>query len=373
MNRKFLSTLALVGISFAALADGPPAAPAPLVTVERAVSVTQSAGKKYVGYLEAIEEVELRARISGNINKSHFKEGDLVKEGQLLFELEDTSYRAKVLACKAQIAQIGAELKFAEDNFNRQKTLHGSKAVSQSTLDEAERLLALNKAKLAEAEASLLDAENNLSYCKIFAPISGRIGKATYSQGNYVTPSSDFLADIVRIDPIYARFAISERDFQSIFGNADTLKKQAVIRLTLSDGSTYKHGGKIAFLDNKVDVGTNTLTIWATFENQESLLMPGGFVTVTLARQAERALPGIKLSAMMTGIDRADNQTKNFVYVLDDNNVVSQRFVTPGPLVGGQQLMLDGLKEGEVVIVAGTNKVQPGGTVEPYWPKQTEK
>ena len=239
MRNSTLISVAALLVAVAGLQAAPPAQPAPVVPVEKVESISESAGKKYVGHLEAIEEVELRARISGYINSIKFKEGDLVRKGDLLFELEDTTYRAKVLSAQAQLDQIKAELKYAEDNFNRQKTLRESSAVSQSTMDEAQRLYSLTKAKLHEAEASLLDAENNLSYCKVYAPITGRIGRVTYTQGNYVTPQSEKLADIVQTSPIYANFAISERDYQSLFGNAETLKKTGNIRIMLSDGSTY--------------------------------------------------------------------------------------------------------------------------------------
>lgn len=358
-NSTLISVAALLA-AVAGLQAAPPAQPAPVVPVEKVESISESAGKKYVGHLEAIEEVELRARISGYINSIKFKEGDLVRKGDLLFELEDTTYRAKVLSAQAQLDQIKAELKYAEDNFNRQKTLRESSAVSQSTMDEAQRLYSLTKAKLHEAEASLLDAENNLSYCKVYAPITGRIGRVTYTQGNYVTPQSEKLADIVQTSPIYANFAISERDYQSLFGNAETLKKIGNIRIMLSDGSTYKSPGTVAFIDNKVDLGTNTLTIWAAFDNEEGQLIPGGFVTVVLSRRAEKAFPAVRLSAVMTG------ENGNYIYIVDNENKVVRREVETGPLVGSMQLLRSGAEAGETVIVGGTNKVRPGAVITPF-------
>ncbi|MBS1370779.1 MAG: efflux RND transporter periplasmic adaptor subunit [Lentisphaeria bacterium] len=365
-NRKLVFVAALSAVVIG-LQAAPPNQPPPVVPVEKVESISESAGKKYVGHLEAIEEVEIRARISGNIDSIKFREGDLVKKGELLFELEDTTYRSKVQAARAQVDQIKAELKYAEDNFNRQRTLRESSAVSQSTMDEAQRLYSLNKAKLQEAEATLLDAENNLSYCRIYAPITGRIGRVTYTQGNYVTPQSEKLADIVQSSPIYVNFAISERDFLSLFGSSDTLKKTGNIRLTLSDGTLYKHPGQVAFIDNKVDLGTNTLTIWATFDNSEGQLIPGGFVTVVLSRKAAKPYPAVKLSAVMTGADG------NFIYVVDKENKVVRRKVETGPLVGAMQLLYSGAEPGETVIVGGTNKTAPGRTVEPFWPKEQKK
>lgn len=365
-NNQWILSVALLAAAIG-LKAAPPAQPPPLVSVETVGSISESAGKKYVGHIEAIEEVELRARVSGYLETIKFKEGDLVKKGDLLFEIEDTTYRAKKLSVQAALDQIKAELKYAEDNFNRQRTLRESSAVSQSTLDDAQRLYSLNKAKLHGAEADLLDAENNLTYCKVYAPIAGRIGRVTYTQGNYVTPSSEKLADIVQTSPVYVNFAISERDYLSLFGNAETLKESGKIRLLLSDGSEYKHPGKVAFIDNKVDAGTNTLTIWASFENPDGLLIPGGYVTVILSRVATRAYPAVRLSAVMT------NDKGNFIYIVDKDNKVIPRQVETGALVGSMQLLKSGAEPGETVIVGGTNKVRPGAVVNPFRINEQEK
>lgn len=365
MNQWIFSAALLVAA--AGLQAAPPEQQAPLVSVEKVTSISESAGKKYVGHIEAIEEVEIRARISGNIESINFKEGDLVKKGDLLFVLEDTTYRAHALSARAVLDQIKAEFKYAEDNYNRQKTLRESSAVSQSTLDEAIRLYSLNKAKLKGAEADLLNAENDLSYCKIYAPITGQIGRVTYTLGNYVTPSSEKLADIVQISPVYVNFAISERDYLSLFGNVETLRKSGNIRLILSDGSVYKHPGKVAFIDNKIDTGTNTLSIWTTFDNPENLLIPGGYVTVVLSRLAERSFPAVRLSALMTG------EEGNYVYIVDKENKIIPRNVETGPQVGSMQLLRSGVEPGETVVVGGTNKVRPGAVIRPFWVSESEK
>ena len=182
------------------------------------------------------------------------KEGDIVKKGDLLFELEDTTYRAKEQAAKAKVDQIKAELEYAKINYDRQSGLYKTNAVAKNAFDEADKLYKTTKAQLAEAEATWLDARNDLSYTKVYAPISGRIGKVTYTQGNYVTPSSEKLADIVQVDPIYASFAISERDFRSMFdSDVATMKKTADIRLVLADDTLYPSQGTVAFIDNKID------------------------------------------------------------------------------------------------------------------------
>ncbi len=327
------------------------------VAVEAVREIDESAARKYVGQLEAVEEVELLARVSGNITSVKFKEGDLVKPGQLLFELEDTTYRAKAQAAKAVCDQIKAELKYAESNYERQKGLYDKSATSKSTWEDAERLYFLTKAKYEAAAAELMDAENNLSYTKITSPIAGRIGKMTYTQGNYVTISSNTLADIVQIAPIYATFAISERDFLTLFGDVETMKEKANIRLLLADGSTEVGAGKVALVDNKVDSDTGTMMVWAVFENQDHKLIPGGLVTVELSRKTEKKFPAIRLSGLLT------DQAGSYVLVVGGEGKVERRPVELGSMVGDFQLILKGLKPGETVIVDGTHKARPGAVV----------
>ncbi len=358
-GNKWMFGAALLAAAIGLQAAGPEAQ-APLVTVEKVESISESPGKRYVGHIEAIESVELRARVTGVIESINFKEGDMVKKGDLLFALEDTTYRAQVQAARSTLDQINAELKYAEDNFARQKALRETNTVSQSTFDDAQRLYSLNRAKLHGAEAELLNAENNLSYCKIHAPITGRIGRVSATVGNLVTPTSDSLADIVQVSPVYVSFAISERDYLSLFGDVETLRKSGNIRLTLSDGSVYGHPGKVAFIDNRIDIGTNTLSIWTVFDNPKELLTPGGYVTVALSRVAERAFPAVRLSAIMTGPEG------NYIYVVDAENKVVMRNVETGPQVGSMQVLRSGAEVGETVIIAGTNKVRPGAVIRPF-------
>ncbi len=349
---------------FGAPAGG--AMPAPSVLVEPAIEIDQTAKKSYVGHLLAIEEVDLRARVSGNITAIKFNEGDLVKPGQVLIELEDTTYRAKVQAAEAKCKQIEAELLYAKTNYERQKTLRTNNAVAVSAFDDAQRLYTFTQARLVEAQADLLDAQNNLSYCTISAPIQGRIGKVTYTTGNYVTINSEKLADIVQIAPIYATFAISENDFLTLFGSVENMKKSADITLRQADGKQFPEPGKVHLVDNKVDPETNTIMIWATFENSDLRLLPGGFVTVELSKKINHKVPAVKLSALLN-----DNQG-SYIYVVGPDNVVERRPITVGPMVNNMQTVLSGVTPGEIVIVDGTHKVRPGSPITPVEAAKSE-
>ena len=317
MNR-LLMTLAVLGTISAPL-SAQQRGPVPTVAVEKATLLKDTEVRKYVGHIEAIQSVSLQARISGVIYEIKFKEGELVKKGDLLFVIEDTTYRAQARSAEATLNQIRAELEYAKSDFVRQENLYNKKAVSQAVYEEAKRLLKTTEAKLSQAEAQVLDANNSLSYTKIYAPITGIISKATYTVGNYVTPSSKALADIVQVSPIYTRFAISERDFLKNFGTVPALRKNALVRIQLPDGRVYAKSGKVVLTDNKVDSETGSLTMWAEFENPDRMLVPGGYATVLLSSALNKPMPAVKLSAVIS------TARGSLVYVIGADNKIEAR------------------------------------------------
>lgn len=343
----------------AAKAPERPQMPPATVLVEPALLKENNSFKKYVGHTRAFKKVSLPARVSGVLQEAKFQEGDLVTKGQLLFVIEDTTYRAKARMAQASVAQCKAEMEYAENNYHRQKVLYDKKAVSEAVYDEAIRLRDSCKAKLANAEATLIDAENDLSYTRIYAPIDGRIGKSTYSTGNYVTPSSQVLNDVVAVSPVYLVFSISERDYLDLFGSREKMRTNAAVQVRLANNQLYSHPGKIVIIDNKIDDATGTITVWATLENPDSQLNPGGYTTVYLGRKGQGSYPAVKLSAVMT--DKAGN----YVYTVNSDNKVSRRNIKPGAILGNYQLVESGLQPNELVIVDGTHKTMPGGTVVP--------
>lgn len=359
-----VSALALLG-AFAADKDDSAASepqrkqPPPTVLVEQAHEVASTRARRYVGKLKALYDINLVARISGNIIEQKVAHGDYVDVGQLIFVLEDTTYRAAVDSARAKVKLYEAEARYASSNLERNTTLIGQKAVAESSYEEAVRLHSVAEANLAAAQAELLDAENNLSYTRVYSPIKGRMGKATYSPGNYVTPASDKLATVITIDPVNVDFAISERDYLSIFGSIEAMKKFADVRLILADDSEYPGRGRIVFVDNKVDTGTDTITVRAEFDNPDYRLQPGGLATVLLSRELDRKPVAVRSSAVI--FDR----NGSFVYVIDANNVAARREVQTGELVGDMQIISSGLNPGETVVIDGTHKVRPGEAVMP--------
>ena len=343
----------------AAVIAAPPKQPAIKVLTETVKSSPYTEVRRYVGHVTAYKSVSFPARVSGILQKIHFVEGDMVQKGQLLFEIEDVTYRAKAEQAAAQLKQAEAQLEYAKTDYVRQKDLRATKAVSQAVYEEALRTLRTAEASLANAKAVKLDADNTLSYCKIYAPFTGLIGKAAYSTGNYVTPSGKALADMVQLSPIYVCFALSERDYLDMFGDYKTMQKDARVRYRLADGKEYDKEGFIRLMDNRVDSSTGTITAWSVVENPKIQLIPGGFSTALLSNKNAPSLISVKLSAVMA------NNKGNYVYVLDKDNKIQLRYVKLANVVNGRQFIFSGLNEGETVVTDGTNRVRPGDTAMP--------
>lgn len=332
--------------------------PPAVVQVDTVGEMTAGENKKYVGLIKAVYDVGLIARVSGNIMKQNVPHGAFVEKDQVLFELEDTTYRAAVDAARGKVQQWEAEVNYAECNLQRHTTLKTQQAVAVSSYEEAVRVAETAKAQLAQARAALVEAEDNLQYTRVRSPVKGRMGKGTYSPGNYVTANSSRLATVVSIDPVNVDFAISQRDFLALFGSIDATRQYADIRLVLADGSNYPGRGRVVFVDNKVDSSTDTLTVRAEFDNPDYKLIPGGLVNVLLSRSG-RKYPVIPVTAVMT--DRAGN----YVYVVGPDNTVIRRNVRMGSISGELQAVLSGVRTGETVISDGMHKTRPGFKVEP--------
>lgn len=347
-------------LSFGSIAFGQHQMPPPLVKVETAKSLTETAPKEYIGHVEASEEVDLYSRISGEITDIKFTEGSIVQKDALLITIEDTTYRAKVMAAKAKVAQIEAELEYADSNYNRQSILSEKKAVATSTLEDAKRLVSYTKAHKEEAAAELMDAENNLGYTTIEAPITGRIGEIAFTKGNYVNVESGALAKIVSIDPIDVKFSVSERDFLNLFHSPNSPNPNIKVKLRLPNGEVHNKTGKVTFIDNIVDPETDTIKIGCEFENKDNKLIPGGYVTVLLTEKTDKPMVGVPLSAVMT-----DN-VGNYVYVVGADNKPTRREVTTEGAVNNLSVITNGLKAGERIITDGTHKVIPGMPITPF-------
>ena len=355
---KKISIFSVATIACAVFAAQMPATP---VLVSKVFPVRQNMLKRYVGDLSAVDDVALVPRVSGVIMKQSFVNGDIVKKGQTLFLIENTTYLAQANAAKAKLAQCRAEYEFAKSNLKRLTTLRQQKATSESSFEEAVRLEAATKAAVAAAEAALLDAENNLSYTEIKSPISGKAGKAAVSEFNYVTPNFGNLVTVVSLDPLYVNFSISSRDFLTMFGSFEKFKELAAASIVLADGSVYSEPVEMVFMDNRVDKDTDTIRMRGKIRNKDGKLLPDSLITVKLGRKENREMAGVPVYAVM------NNGKMDYVYVLGEKNIPQLRQVVLGEVQGGTQTVKSGLTVGETVVVDGTHKVRPGVPVSPVY------
>ncbi len=365
--KKFLAlTAVLAGISLplgAADKNGK-AAPRAMrlekVTVAPVGESTDTMNRRLAGTIVAINTYNVVPRVSGDILRQGFADGGLVKKGQLLFEIEDVRYQAAVAAAEAKVAQIKAQVEYAEGNFDRNDKLFKQQAVSLDTRDNIKSILGVLLANLQAAEAELALAKDDLAHTKIYALYDGKTGKSALPPGSYITPATGKLVTITATTPVRVRFAISERDLQSFFGTEAKLRANARVSVKLADGTVYPHPGKITIVDNvSVVQSTDSVQVWAQIDNPDYILHPGAAVTVLLSKEDPAKLPAVPRTAVVF------NQHGAIVYVVNQDNVAEARPVSLGAVNGELQVIHSGVKVGERVIVEGMHKIFPGSKVDP--------
>jgi membrane fusion protein (multidrug efflux system) len=334
----------------AAAQDTPP----PSVVVARATTEDITPQYRFVGRVEAIDQVEIRARIEGVLESRNFEEGAEVAEGELLFFLEREPYEVVVKQRQADLAGARATLIGAEADLARQLELLQRQNVSQARVDSARATEGSARAEVLAAEAELQAAELDLSYTGIYSPISGRIGRARYSIGNLVNPASDPLATVTRVDQLYVSFGVTERQLlEARRRGIDRDNPPVAPSLQLSDGSFYEHDGNLDFLSPEVNQSTDTITARALFPNPDRILWPGQFVSVVLKRKQALTAITVPQASMQNDAEGY------FVLVVNRSDKVEVRRVVAGSQVGTRWAIENGLADGERVIVQGLQKVRP--------------
>jgi len=336
-----------------------PGAMKQVVGVAPVEEVSNVQSRRYTGQVVAQAEVNVVPRVSGEILKIGFKDGDYVKKGQMLYAIEKTQYEAAVKQAEANIAESKARLEYAQSSFERNQTLYEVNAASKDTMESTKSAVDAFKAALAAAEAGLVTAQENLKYTDITAAIDGLVGVTNFTAGNYITPSSGALITIIQMQPIRVRFSISMADFLSGYGSLSALKQNGQVTLKLADGSEYTSGGTIEFLNNEANMKTDAIQVYASFPNADMKLIPGSTVSVTLSKKTGDKMPAVPPSAVMH-----DAQT-SFVYVVGEGNKIERRVIELGDMTKTHQLVKSGLKVGEQVVYQGTHKVMPGDEIVP--------
>lgn len=315
---------------------------------------------RYPGRAEAVETVQLRARVEGFIEKRNFREGADVAKGDLLFVIEQEPYKIVVDQRRAELAAAVATEKNAQADFERKKALSIRNDVSRAALDQSAAELASAEADVLHARAALRAANLDLNYTEIRSPIDGRISRETYSVGNLVSTASDPLATITRFDPIYVTIQVSEKQLIDARKRGIDLDNPPVApALLLSDGTSFPYEGRFEYLSARVDQGTDTITARAEFPNPEKVLLPGQFVSV-LVRQK---VPEFAIAIPQTAVQQDANGY--FALVVDREDTVEMRRITVGRQVDSDWVVNDGLATGERVIVQGIQKATIGKKVNP--------
>lgn len=336
-----------------------PQAPAVvLYTVEKA---DLSVGREYVGRVEPIQAVSLKPQVSGEIEKVHFREGSMVKAGDLLFTLDGREYRATVALRKAELAKAEANYDRALKYDERLKAAD-KRSVSASDLDLSKSDVLQGKAVVEQAKAALRIAEIELGYTRIKAAISGQVGRALFTKGNYVTPSSGELTTIVQKNPIRVTFSLPDKEYldqMETFNSSEKSVYDATIRL--SNGKIYPAKGSRDFENNVMDDRTGTMMISLRFENPQGILVPGAMVRVSVKPAQSRIVSIIPQEAILA------DAVGDFVYCVASEDIATQRRVQLGDEYGTMREVVSGLEPGEKIIFKGLQAIRPGAKVKPIF------
>jgi len=345
-------------------AGAPPAVPVSVATV---ASTEVNTWDEFSGRLEAVERVDVRSRVAGAVQAVHFREGALVKQGELLITIDPAPYAAEVDRAEAQVAAAQARVAFTRSETERSRRLWAEQAIAQRELDERTNASREAEASLRAAQAQLQSARLNLGYTQVRAPVAGRIGKLEVTVGNLVAagPGAPVLTTLVSVSPIYASFDADEqivvRALKDLPGGASARARIEGIPVQMgtagTDGTPYE--GRLQLIDNQVDAKSGTVRVRAAFDNKDGSLIPGQFARIRMGQaHNDKAL---LVNERAVGTD----QNKKFVMVVTADNKAEYREVALGAPFNGLRIVTKGLQPGERVIVNGLQHIRPGAVVAP--------
>ncbi|ENG5979543.1 MULTISPECIES: multidrug efflux RND transporter periplasmic adaptor subunit VmeY [Vibrio] len=345
---------------------------APLVVTQDVTVIDYQPSKSYIGRIEAVEDTNITAQISGYLKARHFEEGQMVEKGQLLYSIEPSSFEAQVASAKAALAQAKAALKKAELDHTRGKNLLPRGSISQSEFDALTAALLGARAELEAANAQLKLAEVNLSYTQIRAPFSGRISDTKVSTGDLVSPSSGVLTTLVSLDPVHTSFSVSERErlamgMDQVKGDGSAESNRVEVQLELENGQFFEHLGKLDFLGNRIDTKTGTIAMRALVPNPDQKLLPGQHIKVNLRDKNTKDVIVIPRRAVQTDLEG------DFVMVMAEGSVAERRNVELGPQVEQGIIIREGLDQEDTVITQGLQRVRNGVEVRLQTPAEDKQ
>lgn len=362
----------LLALALSACGDKPPqqpAAAAPPVTVAQPVKRTVTDWDEFTGRFEAVQEVQVRARVGGFVTSVEFRDGSIVKTGDLLYVIDARPFEAVAEQADGQLSDARAKAELARRELDRALTLNQTQAVSDSIVDQRRQTLQAARAAEMQAEGALKAAKLNIEFTHVMAPITGRVSRHLVTPGNLVQGSeggATLLTSIVSLDPIYIYFDVDEATYlrnSRLWAEGKRPSSRDTpnpVEVTLTGGTKPSHEGKMDFLDNRLDVSTGTLRSRAVIQNKDLSILPGQFGRVRIIGSA----PYEALLLPDTAV--ATDQSRKIVFVVKDDNTVEAKPVTLGPLDEGLRVIREGLQPEDRVIVDGLQRARVGAKVTPH-------
>lgn len=331
------------------------------VDISNVISKTITDWQEYSGRLEAIDQVDIRPQVSGKLIAVHFKDGSLVRKGELLFTIDPRPFEAELNRAQAQLASAEAQVTYTGSNLSRIQRLIQSNAVSRQELDLAENDARSASANLQAARAAVQSARLNLEYTRITAPVSGRISRAEVTVGNVVSAGNgaQVLTSLVSVSRLYASFDVDEQTYLKYISNQRN-STQVPVYMGLANETGFSREGVINSIDNNLDTTSGTIRVRATFDNPNGVLLPGLYARIRLGGGQPRS--AILISPTAVGVD----QDKRFVVVVDAKNQTAYREVKLGTQQDGLQIVNSGLQAGDRIVVNGLQRIRPGDPVTPH-------
>lgn len=363
--RLGIASSLMAGAGFIATAAIAQNAPPPAISVAKPLITDVIEVDDFIGRFEAVDQIDIRARVSGYVDKIHFTDGAMVKAGDLLFTIDQRPYQTALDEAEATLESARARLDFATADFERAKNLRPTGFIALQNFDERAQTLATAKAEVSRALSVLNRTQLDLQFTEIRAPISGRMSRRYVSIGNLVTANDTILTNIVSVDPIYFNFDVDERsylEYQKVMAGALNVSREGRLNEVLvatSDEAEPTHKGRIDFTDNRLDNASGTLRARAVLENKDLSLKPGQFGRIHIL--ASDAYKGVLVPEEALGTD----QDSRVVFIVGADNVVGQRKVRIGPRREGYRIIREGLKGDELIVVNGLAKVRPGTKIDP--------
>ena len=306
------------------------------------------------GRVEAQYSIDVIARVSGFLLKKYFKEGDFVKKGQLLFQIDPREYQLSVNNSRAAVNQYQALYTNAQQEWHRANALVKEDLISRSDVDSSLAARNQNKALLDSANQQLELAKVNLSYTSIRSPIDGRIGKVNITEGNYVTATSGSLVNVASVSPVYVSFSLKGDDFVKLLKASDKFK-DVEVKVQFGDGSWYDKVGTVNFVDNKIDKDSGSVQMRATFDNEKGWLVPGAYMKVKLT-----APKTVEFMTVPQACAKGDAMSGYYVWAVQDNKAV-RKDIKVSDDINNNWIVEDGLKKSDIIVVSGIQNVAAEG------------